>query len=90
MARQLNIRSDEGYDIAHRLARRFGMTTSEIVVSALREYQAQRRIASASVTAAEAETNYRALMKAVAAADAKAPAKLLTEEEMYDEFGLPK
>jgi hypothetical protein len=90
MARQLNIRSDEGYDIAHRLAQRLGKTTTDVVVSALREYQAQRRIASASVTAAEAEANYRALMKAVSAAHAKAPAKILTSEEMYDESGLPK
>ncbi|MEF3365318.1 hypothetical protein V3H18_02090 [Methylocystis sp. 9N] len=86
MVRQLNIRSDEGYEIAQRL----GKTTTDVVLSALREYQAQQRGASACMTAPEAETNYRTLMKAVAAAHAKAPAKILTDEEMYDEFGLPK
>ena len=59
-------------------------------MSAPPEYQAQQRIASARVTAAAAEANYLALVKPVSPAHAKAPAKILTSEEMYDESGLLK
>ena len=90
MPRQLNILSDEGYDIAHRLARRLGKTATEIVVSALRDYQSQRRIASERVTAEQAEANYGALMASLEAANTKAPPAILGDDEMYDESGLPK
>jgi hypothetical protein len=35
--KQLNIRSDEAYDTAHRLARKLGKTTQQVVVEALVE-----------------------------------------------------
>jgi hypothetical protein len=90
MARQLNIRSDEGYDIASRLARRLGKTTTEIVVSALREFQSKRRIASERVTPEEADANLMELMKSVAAANEAVPAEILSDAEIYDAHGLPK
>ena len=38
MAKQLNIRSDEAYERARRIAKRMGTTTTEVVVRALRRY----------------------------------------------------
>ena len=42
--KQLNIRNDEAFATAHDLAAKLGMTTTEIVVSALREFKSKRRI----------------------------------------------
>ena len=36
MARQLNIRSDEAFETARRIAERYGLSTTEVVVRALR------------------------------------------------------
>jgi len=38
MARQLNVRSDEAYEIAARLARRTGRSRADIVLAALLSY----------------------------------------------------
>jgi hypothetical protein len=38
MARQLNVRSDEAYEIAARLARRTGRSRTDIVLAALLSY----------------------------------------------------
>ena len=39
MAKQLNIRSDEAYEIAHSLARELNTTVTEVLETAAREYQ---------------------------------------------------
>jgi hypothetical protein len=38
--KQLTIRSTEAYEIAHRLAKTLGKTTTEVVLMALRQYEA--------------------------------------------------
>lgn len=89
--KQLNVRSDEAHAIAHELAERLGATTTEVVVSALREYKSKHRIPSRLVTPEEAEANYRAIMRGVEEARRRAPPKeSWTTDELYDESGLPK
>jgi hypothetical protein len=89
--KQLNIRSDEAFTTAHRLAAELGTTTTEIVVSALREFRAKRRIPSKLVTPEEADANLSALMESVRRNAAKRTAKLSSNhDDLYDDFGLPK
>jgi hypothetical protein len=89
--KQLNIRSDEAYATAHELAAQFGATTTDVVISALREYKAKHRIPSRLVTPEQAEANYRAIMRGVAEARRRAPPTAPWDaHELYDEHGAPK
>jgi hypothetical protein len=89
--KQLNIRSDEAHAIAHELAERLGATTTEIVVSALREFKSKHRIPSRLVTPEQAEANYRAIMRGVAEARRRAPpTEPWDAADLYDEIGAPK
>ena len=89
--KQLNIRSDEAYATAHELAERLGVSTTEVVVSALREYRSKRRIPSKLVTPEEADANFAALMESVRRNKANTPAAPASNhDDFYDEFGLPK
>jgi hypothetical protein len=89
--KQLNIRSDEAHAIAHELSERLGATTTEVVVSALREYKSKHRIPSRLVTPEEAEANYRAIMRGVLEARRRAPPqKDWSTDELYDENGAPQ
>ena len=89
--KQLNIRSDEAFATAHDLATELGTTTTEIVVSALREFKSKRRIPSKLVTLEEAEANLSALMESVRRNASKRATKLSSNhDDFYDEFGLPK
>jgi hypothetical protein len=89
--KQLNIRSDEAYATAHELAERLGATTTEVVISALREFKLKHRIASRLVTPEEADANYRAIMRGVAEARRRPqPLKPWTTDDLYDEHGAPK
>ncbi|MGL4437770.1 MAG: type II toxin-antitoxin system VapB family antitoxin [Bosea sp. (in: a-proteobacteria)] len=42
--KQLNVRSNEAYERAHRLAKRLGTTTQDVVVMALRALESDRGI----------------------------------------------
>ncbi len=44
MPKQLNIRSDEAYEIAHDLARRLNRTVTEVLETALRDYQRRQAL----------------------------------------------
>jgi hypothetical protein len=89
--KQLNVRSDEAYATAHKLARELGTTTTEVVVRALRQFNANRRIPSRLVAPEEAAANLSALMASIRT---RAPNRSATpassHDEFYDEFGLPK
>jgi hypothetical protein len=74
--KQLNIRNDEAFATAHDLAAKLGMTTTEIVVSALREFKSKRRISDKLLPPEEAEANLSALMESVRRNASKRPAKL--------------
>ena len=77
--KQLNIRSDEARAIAHAIAAETGMTVTQIVETALREFRTGRRIPSTKVTPQEADRNRTALLAALdmveAPAALPAPAK---------------
>jgi hypothetical protein len=89
--KQLNVRSDEAHAIAHELAERLGATTTDVVVSALREYKSKHRIPSRLVTPEEAKANYRAIMRGVDEARRRAPSKeSWSADDLYDERGAPK
>ena len=89
--KQLNIRSDEAYATAHRLAEQLGVTTTEAVVRALREFGGKRRIQSKLVSPEEADANLSALMKSVLKNKANNTDLIASNhDDFYDEFGLPK
>jgi hypothetical protein len=89
--KQLNIRSDEAFAAAHDLAAELGTTITEIVVRALREFKAKRRIPSKLVTAEEAATNLSTLMESVRRNASKRATRWSSNHDpFYDEFGLPK
>jgi hypothetical protein len=89
--KQLNVRSDEAYAIAHELADKRGKSTTEIVVTALRNLKGARTIPSTKVTPEEADENFRRIMEGVREANRLHPSGLSSNHDyLYDENGLPK
>ena len=90
MPRQLNIRSDEAYEAAHRLADHLGQTTTRIVEDALRAYAAGRIMPSRKVTRDDAEAFVAELGALIETANRNRPAGLTSDHsDFYDENGLP-
>jgi hypothetical protein len=90
MPRQLNIRSDEAYRIAHRLAEQSGQTVTEVVTAALRRSESDltRR---PEVPPEEAAETVRMLMElSERSAKAAKPGSTSDLSDLYDEDGLPK
>jgi hypothetical protein len=91
MGRQLNIRSDEAYDIAHGVALRTGKPVSQVVLEALRDY-GSRFSAPEGLTATQ-KANVEAIRAAARRASAHVRPGITVEEimdDMYDEYGLPR
>ncbi len=96
MAKQLNIRSDEAFEIAHRIAVRDNVPVTEAVVQALRSYGTKFANSELSklpkveeMTPAQ-RADYEALRAlAKKAAKGKKPGATSDHTDMYDEFGLP-
>lgn len=88
MARQLNIRSDEAYDIAHRLAQQRGKTVTEVVTDALRQEDGKRTVEVPADQAAETIRILRELSER--SAKAAKPGTTSDHAYLYDERGLPK
>lgn len=90
MPRQLNIRSDEAYKIAHRLAKKRGLTVTEVVTQALRSENVEA-ISSREVPRKQAEDTFRRLMElSERSAKAARPGATSDHSYLYDEHGLPK
>jgi antitoxin VapB len=90
VGRQLNIRSDEAYRIAHRLAKRRGMTVTEVVTDALRREQGGS-YAALEVSPEQAAETVRILMDmSERSARAAVPGATSDHSDFYDEHGLPK
>jgi len=90
VARQLNIRSDEAYDIARRVSDIVDRPMSDVVLEALREYGSKFSDRTKLTATQKAESN------AIQAISRRAAAKRLPGvtfdeimNDMYDEFGLP-
>jgi len=87
MPKQLNIRSDEAYEIAHDLARRLNRTVTEVLETALRDYQ--RRHAADALTAEQAAFLVDIQALSARAAAATRPGATSDHRDFYDEKGLP-
>ncbi|WP_020187932.1 type II toxin-antitoxin system VapB family antitoxin [Methylopila sp. 73B] len=91
MGRQLNVRSDEAYEIARNVAQITGKPVAEVVLDALREHGAKFRDA-AQLTATQ-KANIEAIRAAARRAEANMKPGVSVEDvmdEMYDEQGLPR
>jgi hypothetical protein len=90
MPRQLNIRSDEAYETAHRLADHLGQTTTKIVEDALRAYTAGRILPSKKVTKEEADAFVLEIQQMVEALRPyRMPGATSDHSDIFDEHGLP-
>lgn len=90
MPRQLNIRSDEAYDLAHRLAGQTGETVTQVVTVALRE-RAGKVAPEREVSPQQATETFRRLIElSRRSAKAAQPGATSDHSYLYDERGLPK
>ena len=90
MGRQLNIRSDEAYKIAHRLAKKRRQTVTEVVTAALRREQDDLK-QQPEVSPQEAAETIRIMTElSERAAKAAEPGSSSDHSYLYDEHGLPK
>jgi len=90
MGRQLNVRSDEAFRIAHDIADRLNVSTTEVVIKALRDYGARVAPSVEGMTPTQ-QSEYKALMSlAKRTAKAKKPGAKSDHGDLYDDFGLPR
>lgn len=87
MPKQLNIRSDEAYEIAHDLARRLNRTVTEVLETALRDYQQRQAADALTPEQAAFLTDIEALSSRAAAA--ARPGATSDHRDFYNEKGLP-
>jgi hypothetical protein len=89
MTKQLSVRSDEAYRLAHTIADEVGKPVVQVVEDALRDYGSKlpRREGMTPAQWADYEA-LRALVRE--AAKHKLPGATSDHSDMYDEFGLPK
>lgn len=89
--RQLNIRSDEAAERAGALARHLGKSTTEVVVEALRAYEASVAPRDELGLTPDARRRYEAILEAARQARKHIiPGAVFDDSWMYDEDGLPK
>lgn len=91
MARQLNIRSDEAFETAKRIAERSGLTTTEVVVRALRRMDS---LGEEGLRYADLSPRQKSLYDRLAELGRKArdasPGATSEHGDLYDEGGAPK
>lgn len=88
MARQLNIRSDEAFELARKIADAQHKPVTEVVLNALRAYDTQLSV-DAELTP-EQKAEFEALRELSRAAARYAKQNAASDHsDMYDEFGLP-
>ena len=88
MPRQLNVRSDEAYDIATRIARRTGRPRPDVVLAALMTYQEART--GRKLNKAQRAFTDELMALARRSAAAAGPKGTSDHAHLYDEHGLPK
>jgi antitoxin VapB len=88
MPRQLNVRSDEAYEIATTIARRTGRTRADVVLAALLSY----RQAKTGKKLSRAQRAFVDELMALAhrSAAAARPGATSDHSHLYDEHGLPR
>lgn len=91
MPRQLNIRSDSAFERSHRLARKLGRSVTEVVDSALAEFEARHAPAEEDIFSPEAIAERQRILTELQAEVASwGPPLPFTDHDLYDEYGLPK
>ena len=89
MTKQLNIRNDEIYRRAHRIAARLGKPLAEAMLIVLRECES--RLPEVDELTPSQRTTYEMLKRLTReAAKHKPPDATSEHDDMYDEFGLPR
>lgn len=88
MTRQLNIRSDEAYDIVSDIAKRTGRTHTDVVLAALLAYGEKRAIVK--LTPAQRAFVDELMVLARRSAAAAPPDMTSDHSDLYDENGLPR
>jgi hypothetical protein len=89
VAKQLSIRSDEAYHLAHAIADELGKPLVQVVEDALREYGSKLPERD-GMTPAQRATFEALQALSREAAKRKLPGATSDHSDMYDEFGLPK
>ena len=89
MARQLNVRSDQAYETAHRLARRTRMTTTQVVEKALSRLDAETPKSAKDLTPEQQAWVDEVMAAAAELSKHKRPGETSDHSDMYDEHGLP-
>ena len=88
MTRQLNVRNDEAYELAHKIARSVDRPVTQVVLEALRAYGSE--IPAEDGMTPSQRASYEALMAlAKEAGKHKKPGATSDHRDMYDDFGLP-
>ena len=88
MMKQLNVRSDEAFRLAHSIAEETNAQVADVVVTALREYGA--RLPKREGMTPTQRATYEALRElSRETAKRKKPGATSDHSDMYDEFGLP-
>ncbi|HSI39003.1 MAG TPA: type II toxin-antitoxin system VapB family antitoxin [Xanthobacteraceae bacterium] len=88
MERQLNIRSDEAYEIVSDLARRTGHSRTDVVLAALYAYAERKGVRTLTPPQRAFADELLALARRSAAL---APSGMTSDHSyLYDENGLPK
>ena len=88
MARQLNIRSDEAYEIANEIAQRTGRTRADVVLAALLSYRETKT--GKKLTKTQRAFVDELLALAHRSAAVARPGTTSNHSHLYDERGLPK
>lgn len=89
MIRQLNIRNDEVYRLAHKLATDMGKPVTEAMLTLLRAHYAKLPEVK-DLTPSQRATYERLQELSREAAKHKLPGATSDHSDMYDDFGLPR
>jgi antitoxin VapB len=90
MGRQLNIRSDEAYVLAHKLARKQKRSVTAVVVDALREQEKSMQPAEDIYSEQAVEERLKQLNALIAKFKGSLEPGITSDHsDMYDEHGLP-
>ena len=89
MARQLNVRSDHAYELAHQLARRLGLSVTQVVEKALHDYKIDMPAIAEAMTAKQRAVYESLRAASIETAKRKIPGATSDHSDLYDEDGLP-
>jgi hypothetical protein len=92
MTKQLNIRSDEAYMRAKRLAKHYGLSTTEVVLKALRHLDTEAVVLPPYESLPEQLKRDHEHFKELArkAREEMGPLATSDHSDLYDDHGLPK